>query len=364
MPIVERTHYYAKPGKAAEVLAIRRRACAVRRAIGLAAGRVFVRAEEGAGRVPDVTWECEFPTKAAHQDDLDARAASPDFEAVRKTMSAAIDGFDRVIVAEDDSALPNGMRPTSLHALPIVPREIKFKSDGRELAGYLYLPPGDGPFPCMVLNHGSGINQGTLDVSRPGTASTLMSWGIASFLPHRRGYGNSPGAPWREDVKAEFGTDEYDNQLAVRLDRESDDVIAALATVEALPEIRKDHIGVMGSSFGGTNTLFAASKCDRFRCAIDFAGAAMNWDRTPRLRETMIAAAKKVTMPLFLIQAENDYSIRPTKEIAAALAGNGRIVWSKIYPAFGFLPWEGHLFESTAQKFWGPDIHRFLELYL
>jgi dienelactone hydrolase len=362
--IVERTHYFSKPGGAASVLAIRRRACAVRRAMGLPAGRVFVRADGGAGRVPDVTWECAFPDREAHAADLAARAASPAFEAVRKEMGAAIDAFDRVIAVEDDAALPSGMRPVDLHGLPIVPREIRFRSDGRELVGYLYLPPGDGPFPCMIRNHGSGINQGTLDVSRPEGAALLMSWGIASFLPHRRGYGNSPGPGWREEANAEFGTPEYDAQVSARLDRESDDVLAALDCVAALPEIRTDRIGVMGSSFGGTNTLLAASKTDRFRCAIDFAGAAMNWDRTPKLRELMLAAASRVVMPLFLIQAENDYSIRPTKEIAASLAGNGRVVWSKIYPAYGALPWEGHLFESTAQHIWAPDIHRFLELHL
>jgi hypothetical protein len=78
----------------------------------------------------------------------------------------------------------------------------------------------------------------------------------------------------------------------------------------------------------------------------------------------MLGAASRVKMPLFLIQAENDYSIRPTKELAASLVGNGRVVWSKIYPPYGFLPWEGHLFESTAQHIWAPDIRRFLELYL
>ena len=362
--IVERTHYFARPGRAAEVLAIRRRACAVRRAIGLHAGRVFVRLDESTGRVPEVIWECEFPDRAAHAADLAARAASPDFEAVRKEMGAAIDSFDRVIVAEDDAPLASGMRPTSLHGRPIVPRELRFMSDGRELVGYLYLPPGPGPFPCMIRNHGSGIQQGTLDVSRPECAALLMSWGIASFLPHRRGYGNSPGHAWRAEVTAEFGTPEYDAQLARRLDQESDDVLAAHDCVAALPEIDRAHIGVMGSSFGGTNTLLAASKTDRVACAIDFAGAAMNWDRTPELRALMIAAARRVTMPLFLIQAENDYSIRPTQEIAAALQGNGRVTWSKIYPAYGSLPWEGHLFESTAQHIWGPDIRRFLELYL
>jgi len=90
-------------------------------------------------------------------------------------------------------------------------------------------------------------------------AAMLASWGIASFLPHRRGYGNSPGPAWREDVPATPGTKDYDDQLFARLDAESDDVIAALAHVSALPQVKPDHIGVMGSSFGGTNTLFAAS---------------------------------------------------------------------------------------------------------
>jgi dienelactone hydrolase len=107
----------------------------------------------------------------------------------------------------------------------------------------------------MVLNHGSGIDKGTLDVSRPGTASLLAGWGIACFLPHRHGYGNSEGPAWRGDVSAPFGTPEYDTQLAARLDRESEDVLAAGEIAATLPEVRADRIGVMGSSFGGVNTL-------------------------------------------------------------------------------------------------------------
>src|SRR5208282_4153633 len=97
----------------------------------------------------------------------------------------------------------------------------------------------------------SGNDKGTLDVSRPGTASLLASWGIASFLPHRHGYGNSKGPGWRDEVSAPFGTPEYDTQLAARLDRESEDVLAACEIAAALPEVRAEHIGVMGSSFGG-----------------------------------------------------------------------------------------------------------------
>jgi dienelactone hydrolase len=192
----------------------------------------------------------------------------------------------------------------------------------------------------------------------------LMSWGIASFLPHRHGYGESPGPAWRDDASAEFGTTDYDAQIAARLDRESDDVLAALGYVEGLPEIDAGHISVLGSSFGGINTLLAASKSPRFRCAVEFAGAAMNWDRTPRLRELMLAAAQRLTQPVFFIQAENDYSIRPTRELAASLEGTGKIVWSKVYPPFGANPMEGHLLESRGAPIWSADVHRFLERYL
>lgn len=362
--ITERTHYFAKPGLAEAVLAIRRQANAVRRELGLASGRIYTRgAADGTG-VPDVIWECDFPDEAAQAADLSARARSEAFAAIRAEMTRHLSRFERHVMRRDTERLANGMGPVDLTDVPIVPRKVTFPSAGRDLVGYLFLPPGEGPFPLMITNHGSGIDKGTFDVSRPGGAALLMSWGIASFLPHRRGYGDSPGAAWREEVTAEFGTEDYDRQLVARLDAESDDVIAALAAVADLPEVMADHIGVMGSSFGGTNTLFAAAKCARFTCAIDFAGAAMNWDRTPALRAHMTAALGRVRMPIFLIQAANDYSVRPTRELPASVSDRQRVVWSKIYPAFGINPMEGHLFESRGATLWAADVHRFLERFL
>ena len=358
--IVERTQYYAKPGRAAEVLANRREASRIRVAIGLPAGSIFVKS---AGDGPDVRWDCSFPSEAAHQADLDARARSPEFESVRASQRDALQRFERHVEKRDIDG-PDWWGDVSLDGLPIVPTEHTFKSGALDLKGYLYTPPGTGPFPCVLLNHGSGVNQGTLDVSRPGTASWLMSWGIASFLVHRRGYGNSPGTPWREDCPAPFGTDDYDNQLARRLDAESDDVLAGLAYLKTLAPIRADRIGVMGSSFGGVNTLLSASKTDQFRCAVEFAGAAMNWDRTPKLRELLTKAAAKVTCPIFYIQAANDYSIRPTIELGDSLKGSNKVFLTKIFPAHGINNHEGHLLESTGQLRWGPEVRRFFERWL
>jgi dipeptidyl aminopeptidase/acylaminoacyl peptidase len=279
-------------------------------------------------------------------------------------MRTHLSRFERHVFHAVDNDRPSRMRPTAITGHTIRPRQVTFARAGHVLRGWLHLPPGDGPFPCVITNHGSGINQSTEDTSRPGTAALLMSWGIASLLPHRRGYGNSEGPAWRAEVLSPSGTPAYDAELSRRLDAESDDILAALDVVATLPEIDAKHIAVMGSSFGGVTTLLAASKTDRFTCAIDFAGAAMNWDKAPALRALMRQAALRLHKPLFLIQAANDYSIRPTLELAEALAGSRVTYQSHVYPDFGVNHHEGHLLESRGPVVWAEDVHRFLERYL
>ena len=92
--IVERTQYYAKPGLAAEVLDVRRKASAVRLAIGLPAGEIFVKHPGGDGSEPDVAWQCTFADGAARDADLAARAASAEFESVRLQMRKLYVGGD------------------------------------------------------------------------------------------------------------------------------------------------------------------------------------------------------------------------------------------------------------------------------
>ncbi len=355
--IIERTQYYAKPGLRPQVLEIRREACRVRVAMGLAAGSITTKQDDTSAG-PDVAWSLAFTSSATHERDLAMRAASPEFASVRARMTAAIERFDRFI---ETTVGPAGFAgDLSLEGVALVPREETFWSADHALKGYLYLPPGPGPWPAVIYNHGSGVDQGSTDSVQPAIAARLMSWGIACFMPHRRGYGNSPGPTWRAECPDEPFTDTYNTQLLARLDRESDDVCAARQHLSSLPEIIAGRIAVMGSSFGGVNTLFAAAKDTGFRCAVEFAGAAMNWDRNPVLAQAMVAAAERLTMPIFFIQAANDFSIRPTQ----ALAGTSEQAVTKIYPAFGLTNWEGHLFAGRGPQIWGPDVRDFLERYL
>ncbi len=358
--IIERTRYVPKPGKLAEVLATRFRACDVRVSLGLASGNVFTE-ETDQGTL--VHWSCRFASEEEHQKDLAARDGSPDFEAVRQRMRELISNFERHFLKSAPRP-GTALREKCLRGLPIVPQEQTFESHGLHLKGYLYLPPGEGPFPCLVFNHGSTIQQGTDDVCRPGTAHQLLGWNIAVFMPHRRGYGNSPGTPWKEEVNAEHGTPEYDRRLVKRLDGEADDVIAALNHLLTTPGIIPERIGVMGSSFGGVMALLSAAREPRFRCSVEFAGAAMNWEIAPRLREYLLGEATKLTQPIFFAQAANDFSIGPTLELADAANKAGKVVYHKIFPAFGLTKMEGHLFCGGGGEVWAEDIRWFLEKYL
>jgi hypothetical protein len=95
--IVERAHYFAKPGLAAEVLDLRRKASSVRLSIGLPAGEIFVKHPRGDGSEPDVAWQCTFADAAAREADLAARTASTTFESVRVEMRKLLARFERQV---------------------------------------------------------------------------------------------------------------------------------------------------------------------------------------------------------------------------------------------------------------------------
>jgi carboxymethylenebutenolidase len=250
-----------------------------------------------------------------------------------------------------------------------VPDELTFEAGTLALKGYLYLPPGPGPFACVINNHGSNLRPGSSDISRPQTAALMMAWGYAFFFPHRRGYGNSPGVPVAEAIPAALGSAGYDRQIVRRLDEECADVLAALDTVRAHACIDGDRIALSGSSRGGILSLLAAggakgAGAEGVRCAINFSGGARQWADHPGLRRKMLDAAAALTVPIFLAQAANDHDAAATLDLAEELARLDKSHDCRIYPPWGVGPREGHLFEVHGARIWGADVRRFLDRYM
>ena len=97
---VERTNYWAQPGKTQHVLAVRRRASQIRTGLGLPAGTIFVKAA-GQDEGPDVQWECTFHTLDERDKDLQIRDSSSDFRQIREAMREVDKRFERHLVLRD-----------------------------------------------------------------------------------------------------------------------------------------------------------------------------------------------------------------------------------------------------------------------
>jgi dienelactone hydrolase len=113
--------------------------------------------------------------------------------------------------------------------------------NGIRLSGSLQLPPGDGPFPALVLAHGcNGIGQ-----TERAWADALRTWGYATFLVDSFAGRNL----------AEVCTDPWPLAPLQRVP----DLFGALRILAENPSIDARRIGLIGFSHGGIATLNAAT---------------------------------------------------------------------------------------------------------
>lgn len=111
MPTVVQNRYFIRAGLAAEGLATRRAASAVRAAAGQPTGRILLPAEPPADGLTFI-WECEYADLDARTADAAWADASPEFEVVRAHMSTLLDRFERVLfsVDEEQASVPAQFR--------------------------------------------------------------------------------------------------------------------------------------------------------------------------------------------------------------------------------------------------------------
>jgi dienelactone hydrolase len=248
---------------------------------------------------------------------------------------------------------------TPEHSGPFV--EVFYSSGNLRIEAYLYKPEGKGPFPVVIYNHGS--RPGNERAERPFAyvGKMLAAEGYLVLVPERRGYGKSEGSLFSEEVGEDRGP-----RYVARLQQEADDVVAAAEYAKTLPEADPSRIAVMGWSFGGIVSVFAASHSALFRAIVDQAGGALSWDGSPALQVALKEAAGKIRIPLLGMVAEND---RTTKSVRVVVdegkkKGTAKLI---VYPAFkprenpnGVAP--GHMiFGAEGSHVWEADLEEFLK---
>lgn len=256
---------------------------------------------------------------------------------------------------------------------PTVPTTVEIASGALRLKAYLWQPPGPGPFPAVLFNHGRSDSpqQHTRTLTITTAAQILgpvfAKHGYVFLYLFRRGEGLSAGqgqfiGDLRQREEAQGGAEARDRlNLVLMTTDHLDDSIAGLSFLKSLTQVDARRIAVVGHSFGGGITLLEAARDPAVRAAVTFGAGAGSWTRSAELRTLMLATMHEMRVPVLLIHAANDYSVAPGQEMADELGRLSRPHLLRIYPPFGATPSDGHNFLYADTAIWEDDVFRFLD---
>ena len=256
------------------------------------------------------------------------------------------------------------------------PELVAIRSGDATLHAHVWRPVGRGPFPAVLINHGSGRTREQLERLGPyeGQSETLgpvfARHGYVCVFLFRRGVGPSAdqGDSAIDAMDREFAAHGQSARNILQMEllegRELADARAALAFVRRLRDVDVRRVAIVGHSFGGSLSVLMTEREPTLRAAVVFSAAGYSWDRSPELRERLLDAARRTAVPLFFLHAENDYTTNSGKSLDAELAKLGKPHQVKIYPPVGRTPDDGHDFPLNSVATWEPDVFAFLDRYV
>jgi dienelactone hydrolase len=252
-------------------------------------------------------------------------------------------------------------------AAPVAPEKVVVPAGKLTLHALLWHPAGNGPFPAVLFNHGSGP---TMEPEKPAALGPVfVRHGYAFLFLYRRGSGLSvdEGTSAEEEMDKELAAhgEEARDQLQLKLlDVHLEDALAGLAFLRARPEVDPKRVAVAGHSFGAMLALLMVARDDTLRAALDFAGAAESWASSQELRARLLDAVDRTKAAVFFIQANNDYSVAPSEVLATEMLGLDKPRRIEIYPGVGQTPVNGHNLVYLGVPFWENDVFAFLDEYM
>jgi len=245
---------------------------------------------------------------------------------------------------------------------------IPSSEPGVQMRALVFRPPGEGPFPLVIINHGTVESAARrLDLRAPvygAAAEWFVGRGYAVVVPQRPGHGETGGAY----LESHGNCADPDYRRAGFGAARS--IEAAVAYMVMQRFVRKTGIILVGQSGGGWGSLAAAShNPSAVRAVINFAGGrggrAQDKPNNNCAPDRLIATAglfgKTARVPTLWIYVDNDSFFPPalSKRMADAYRAAGGRVEFHLLPAFGD---DGHLLLAAPESvpIWSPIVEKFL----
>jgi len=131
---------------------------------------------------------------------------------------------------------------------------IAYPSDGLRITGIMQIPPGDGPFPVIILNHGYH--------ERENYWSGSGTWMAAEYL-NERGY-LTLAPDYRSWGESDWGPSLFHTGLVA-------DVLNLVGSLGSIPQADPTRVGLWGHSMGGGITTKILAIDPRVRAAVLYA---------------------------------------------------------------------------------------------
>ncbi len=147
-------------------------------------------------------------------------------------------------------------------------KELRFGAEGWELPATLALPKGEGPFPAIVLVHGSGPNDRDETIG-PNKPFKDIAWGLASSGVAVLRYDKRTLVHGSRMVSMNTGAG------ALTINEETvDDAVLAAELMAKTPGVDKSKVFILGHSLGGMMIPRIAKRCPSAAGFVVLAGAA------------------------------------------------------------------------------------------
>lgn len=178
-----------------------------------------------------------------------------------------------VLLAQSKPSASRTMYGVHLSNLQYTEVSFRNEAQGLNLAGMLFVPEGEGPFPAVVVIHGSGTSMRD-KIWYLTMTSYLQENGVVVLLPDKRGSEKSEGN-WRTSSYEDLATD----------------TVAAVDFMKAQDVVKISQIGIIGMSQGGQISPLVAVKSPDVAFLVDVVGTSLNsynvlhYEETNNLKE-------------------------------------------------------------------------------